>query len=257
MGKLGVEFKQFVKIFKLKNYRYIRSTHSTNCLLKELLKSEALPEFFSVRTAFQTAGKGQMGNSWESERGKNLLFSMHIKPHSIPIDEQFIVSQLVSVSLVQVLKNYHVDCSIKWPNDLYVGNKKIGGMLIENNVRGSRIEHSMVGIGLNVNQTVFKSNAPNPTSLKNILSVKISVKMLFAEISKQLTRNFQELNPESIRSAYHAHLYRKKGSHTFQYLNGNCFDAEIMHVEKDGKLHLKKSDGSMEGFYFKEVRFVL
>lgn len=241
----------------MKNYLYIPKTHSTNVLLKEKLRQEKLPEFFAVRTAFQTAGKGQMGNSWESERGKNLMFSMVLYPHHVAIDKQFILSQIVSVAIVNVLSNYIDNVFIKWPNDIYVGDKKLGGILIENNLRGARIEYAVIGIGINVNQLVFKSNAPNPVSIIQIIQKKSSVKKLFLEITEEIRKIYSENNHLFVKEEYMSRLYRNQGLFAFRDAGKNQFIAQITGVEEDGRLLLKKENGEASGFYFKEVEFVI
>lgn len=241
----------------MKNYLYIAKTHSTNILLKEKLRQEKLPEFFAVRTAFQTAGKGQMGNSWESERGKNLMFSMVVYPHHVAIDKQFILSQIVSVAIVNVLSNYIDNVFIKWPNDIYVGDKKLGGILIENNLRGARIEYAVIGIGINVNQLVFKSNAPNPVSIIQIIQKKSSVKKLFLEITEEIRKIYSAKKYLFVRDEYMSRLYRYEGMFAFRDAGKNQFIAQIVAVEEDGRLLLKKENGDESGFYFKEVEFVI
>lgn len=241
----------------MKDYLYIPKAHSTNVLLKEKLRHEKLPEFFAVRTAFQTAGKGQMGNSWESERGKNLMFSMVLYPHHVAIDKQFIVSQLVSVAIVNVLSNYIDDVVIKWPNDIYVGDKKLGGILIENNLRGSRIEYAVIGIGINVNQLVFRSNAPNPVSIIQIIQKKSSIKKIFLEITEQIRKTYSERNYLVVKDEYMSRLYRNQGMFPFRDSDKNQFIAQIIGVEEDGKLLLRDGNEEVSGFYFKEVEFVL
>jgi len=241
----------------LKDYLYIPSTPSTNIFLKEKVKKETLPEFFAVRTAFQTAGKGQVGNSWEAQRGKNLLFSLLLRPHHIPIHEQFIISQLVSLAIVRVMQQHEVACSIKWPNDIYVGDKKLGGILIENSLRGTLIDYSIVGIGLNINQKEFKSGAPNPISACNILHKKITLKLLFTKIVAEIKQLYLTAGASEIQSEYQQNLYRRSGFYTYKMPNGDTFEAEIHAIDNDGQLWLKKRNGEVMGFYFKEVEFVL
>jgi len=144
---------------------YFDTLDSTNLKLKELTKNETLPELSVVMARKQTKGRGQLGNSWESEAGKNLTFSILIKPLFIQIHQQFCITQLVTLALMDILKPLYNNVSIKWPNDIYADNKKMGGILIENNIKGNNINESFIGIGLNLNQTIFKSNAPNPISL--------------------------------------------------------------------------------------------
>jgi len=239
------------------NYNYIHSTASTNILLKELVRKDKLPEFFAVRTAFQSAGKGQVGNSWEAQRGKNLLCSVLLYPHHIAIPDQFIISQITSLAIVRTLQKHKVECCIKWPNDIYAGDKKLGGILIENSLRGSNIDYSIIGIGLNINQIEFVSNAPNPVSTIHILNKKLPVKTLFSEFIEQLKLLYLQTEIAQIKMEYLQFLYRKSGFFTYKTSNGAPFEAEIHAIGKDGQLWLKKRSGEIAGFYFKEVEFVL
>jgi len=241
----------------LKKINYIATINSTNSELKRMLSAETIPEFFAIRTGFQSAGKGQIGNSWEAQRGKNLLFSLLLKPHHIAISEQFILSQIVSVAIVRVMQNHKIDCTIKWPNDIYVGDKKLGGILIENSLRGNKIDYSIIGIGLNINQSIFKSNAPNPISTFNILSKKIDLKTLFLEIIEEIKQLYLHDDSNDIKSEYQQYLFRKNGLFNYKYPDNKLFEAEINAIGNDGKLWLKKRNGEIESFYFKEVEFVL
>ena len=241
----------------LKNYQYIPTTQSTNIFLKEKLKTETLPEFFAVRTAFQTAGKGQIGNSWEAERGKNLLCSMLLYPHHIAIQEQFIISQIISVAIVNTLKEYCTGFEIKWPNDIYFGNKKIGGILIENSLRASQIEYSIIGIGLNINQKVFKSDAPNPISLAQIIGKNVSVKTILSKLIYQIKEFHQTSNYSPIKQNYLKYLFRGNGIYRFKTPQSEVFEASIYKIEDDGQLILKTKNNVIQSFYFKEVEFVL
>ena len=144
---------------------HIDKTDSTNRWLREHGKGEVV-----VVSEFQTAGKGCGTNSWESERGKNLTFSMLIHPEGILANEQFHITEVVSVAMCETLERYGCkEASIKWPNDIYVGDRKICGILIENRLQGSMIKDCIIGIGLNVNQREFRSDAPNPVSLYQLL----------------------------------------------------------------------------------------
>ena len=148
---------------------HLNETHSTNSYLRELIMREKeQPEGTVVITDYQTAGRGQKGNSWESERGKNLTFSILLHPNHIPPGKQFILSQLISIAIVGVLKEYDRHFTIKWPNDIYWKEKKIAGMLIEVDLTGSSLSNAIIGIGININQRHFKSDAPNPVSLTQI-----------------------------------------------------------------------------------------
>ena len=143
-------------------------TDSTNNYLREQSAKARLPEGSLVIADFQTAGKGQVGNSWESEAGKNLMFSILLYPDFLPANRQFLISQIASLSVKETLEKYTDSVTVKWPNDIYWKDRKICGMLIENDLSGQYLYCSVVGIGLNINQEIFRSDAPNPVSLTQI-----------------------------------------------------------------------------------------
>lgn len=237
-------------------YYYTENTESTNNLLKELSLKEKLPEGYLVYTDFQTAGKGQPGNSWESENGKNLLFSILIYPHNILITEQFILSQITSLAIKKVLDNYTGDITIKWPNDIYWKEKKICGILIENSLLRDKIDKCIIGIGLNINQEVFTSNAPNPVSLKQITGKEADRDKILQNIHHQLITLYKNTDIENIQKEYHHNLYRKEGFHPYtDATTKENFLARIEKVEPDGKLILITEKGERKEYYFKEVIF--
>ncbi len=243
-----------------KQYLYIEETPSTNALMKELLRTTDLPEGFVVRTDFQTNGKGQGSNAWESAKGKNLLFSLLLRPHHIAIDEQFIISQIVSLGIIDVLRGLHPEIanglSIKWPNDIYWHDKKLGGILIENTLQRNIINASVVGIGLNINQDVFYSDAPNPVSMFQIIGNELDLGNLMDAVVEKILLKYLEMNSGTVRQQYMANLYRKSGYSTFR-VDGQDFIARILDVAINGKLMLEDSAGIVSTYYFKEVEFVI
>ncbi len=240
----------------MRNKYYTKQTNSTNALLWELNRQQSLPEGFVVQAGFQTAGKGQIGNSWESEPGKNLLFSMVLYPTHIPVDRLFLISQLVSLAIKQTLDEYADGITVKWPNDIYWNDKKVVGILIENSLQNNKIKSVVIGVGLNVNQKVFVSNAPNPVSLLQITNKRQNRKMLLQKIQQNIIGLYKELNAEKIRSEYAKALYRKTGFYLFK-ANEETFLARIHSVHSDGQLELETESGERKGFYFKEVQFVV
>lgn len=237
---------------------YTASTASTNTFLHEMMRQDKLPEGFLLYTDFQTAGKGQPGNTWESENGKNLLFSMLLYPHSIKVYEQFILSEITGLAIRKVLEKYTDDICIKWPNDIYWKDKKIAGILIENSLFRDRIDTCIIGIGLNVNQEVFISNAPNPVSLRQITGNDINREILLMKIQAELLNIYQNYSPEFIHQEYLNNLYRRNGFHRYAETTANTvFDAEIEDVLPDGRLILRTQAGETRTFYFKEIQFVL
>jgi BirA family transcriptional regulator, biotin operon repressor / biotin---[acetyl-CoA-carboxylase] ligase len=239
---------------------FIPQTLSTNALLRQMVREQDLADGFVVHTDFQEAGKGQAGNSWESAEGENLLFSMVLYPVQIAIEEQFLLSQLVSVAIKRALDEYVEDISVKWPNDIYWKDKKLAGILIESSLQGARIKSMVVGVGLNVNQTEFVSNAPNPVSLRQIIGHPVDRMRLLDTVRDNILELYAGMDAgvdaERIRAEYAQMLYRKQGLHLFK-AGEEHFEASIHAVHPDGKLELKTEDGQSRGFYFKEVGFVV
>ncbi len=154
------------------------SLPSTNSYAAFLLKNEVIPEGAIVSAEYQTTGRGQGSNIWESENGKNLLISIILYPSIIYPASQFLISMALSLGICDFLKRFIPDCSIKWPNDIYVNDDKIAGILIENSIMGDKIESTIAGIGLNINQEKFLSDAPNPVSLSLITGKKYDLNSL-------------------------------------------------------------------------------
>ena len=239
---------------------HLNETHSTNSYLRELIMREKeQPEGTVVITDYQTAGRGQKGNSWESERGKNLTFSILLHPNHIPPGKQFILSQLISIAIVGVLKKYDRHFTIKWPNDIYWKEKKIAGMLIEVDLTGSSLSNAIIGIGIYINQRHFKSDAPNPVSLTQITGKEHNLSELLEKILDSIVDEYNKYTPdneEEIRQKYMALLFRNKG--VYPYLYGEeIFNASIEGIEPNGQLILKKENGSIHTFAFKEISFVI
>lgn len=223
------------------------------------MREKEQPEGTVVITDYQTAGRGQKGNSWESERGKNLTFSILLHPNHIPPGKQFILSQLISIAIVGVLKEYDRHFTIKWPNDIYWKEKKIAGMLIEVDLTGSSLSNAIIGIGININQRHFKSDAPNPVSLTQITGKEHNLSELLEKILDSIVDAYNKYSPdneEEIRQKYMALLFRNKG--VYPYLYGEeIFNASIEGIEPNGQLILKKENGSIHTFAFKEISFVI
>lgn len=237
----------------------LKETDSTNNHLRELLSREKLPEFTVITTEFQSSGKGQRGNSWESEEGKNLLFSVLLKPHFVPARSQFLISQISSLAVKESLEQFADGFSIKWPNDIYWNEKKISGMLIENDLAGMMLSESIPGIGVNINQDTFISNAPNPVSLKNITGETHDCGDVLASMLHLLFHYYELLQrgeTEAISKRYHDSLFRREGFHLYADNNGQ-FSARIVRIEPDGRLILCTESGEERGYLFKEVHCVL
>lgn len=232
---------------------------STNAVLNDMPDA---PGGTVVATRCQTAGRGQRGASWEAEPGANLTFSQLFRPEKLPADRQFELSMLVSLAVADTVDSLLEDegcdkrTKIKWPNDIYVGDNKIAGILIENKLRGVQIHRSIAGIGLNVNQLSFLSDAPNPVSLKQLTSVDTPLEPLLETLTDRLADYVDNYDGDAaaLKTRYMSRLYRGDGrEYTFALPDGTHFDAAIIDVDLDGTLHLSDNNA----YAFKEVAYVL
>lgn len=238
------------------NKIHIDEVSSTNSFMKDISKEKEISEGVVVWADFQTNGRGQVGTAWESESAKNLLFSIVLYPDFIEIKEQFIISQIASLAIKELLEKYVDDISIKWPNDVYWKDRKICGMLVENDLLNDKIYRSVIGIGININQDQFRSDAPNPVSLKQITHIEYNREKILDDIQKRLL-SFYELSKtdkEFVSSKYKQSLYRRSGYHSFCDKN-HQFKACIKDITTDGFLILSTLDGEEKRYAFKEVRF--
>lgn len=237
---------------------FLESCASTNRLLLEELENGAeLENLHTVYTAFQSSGYGQIGNSWESEGGKNLLFSTVIHPEGVKATEQFFISEAISLAIVETLDAEAEGFSIKWPNDIYWKDKKICGILIENNICSSGIKDCVIGVGLNLNQKVFYSDAPNPVSLTGITGKEYDIKAVLESILEKFSQYYNlGLNDAAwLHSKYMERLFRFNVSARYSDGIGE-YVGKIVSVEPDGHLHIIDSDGIDRRYAFKEVSYV-
>lgn len=237
----------------------IKEVSSSNDHLKKLTVEEEIPEGFVLLTNFQTNGRGLGKNSWESEAGKNLTFSLLLRPEFLKAEDMFLISKTISLGIIDYLNSLDRCFTIKWPNDIYYCNKKVGGILIENQLLGNKLNYSIVGVGINLNQEVFHSDAPNPISLKKILKKSINKTACLKGILDQITIWYEMLSDghyDKINQLYFDNLFRNKGYHDYS-ANNHTFMAKIKAVHNDGQLVVKTQEGDEKQFYFKEVEFVL
>ena len=273
---------------------HIDQTPSTNTWLMTHCREEDYPNLFTVYTFRQTAGRGQAGNAWESEPGKNLSFSTLVHIHTI--EEASRLNLLVPLAVVNVLskvkgpqrsRSSGAQCrkerskvkeefTIKWPNDIYWGDKKVAGLLNENVIIGNRIAYAVAGIGVNVNQEVFRSDAPNPVSLKQITGETYELEPMIDAIVAEMERLLPLLQDyEALKRDYMAHLYRKTGFHLYVEREVSTaptmiaradktneekhtpFLAEIADIDDFGRLVLRTKTGELKTYHFKEIRFVI
>lgn len=206
----------------------------------------------------QTAGRGQRGNGWCSEPGMNLTLSAILEPAFLPAEDQFLLSEAVSLAVADTLAQYGIAAQVKWPNDIYVGGRKIAGILIENDAAGSRLSRSIVGIGLNVNQMKFDPAIPNPTSMKLEKGREFDLREILNRLLNALAVRCEMLrtDAEIIARDYHNHLYRSGIPARYSLPDGSSFTGTLMHVGREGELVVQHSDGQTHSYLFKEIEFV-
>ncbi len=243
------------------NYINVEETESTSTYLKNHLSEieENGLGLTVVSAAFQTSGRGQGTNKWESERDKNLLFSILCHPVWVSLHSQFLISEAIAIALHDVLSNYTEDIKIKWPNDIYWKDKKISGTIIENFLSQSHIRDCIIGTGINVNQKEFHSDAPNPVSLVQILGKEVDKQALLKKLVDTFSLYLNDLrngNYDKIVTLYTSHLYRGHGFFKYRDSDGE-FEAALVEVEDDGHLILRDKDGRIRSYAFKEVEFII
>jgi len=242
-----------------RNIRIYGEISSTNEELNRLLKEEELEEGAIVKADFQTSGKGYQGNIWQSERGMNLLFSILLKPEFLKIKDAFQVSRICSLAIAEVIDKQKLDSCIKWPNDILIGNRKVCGILIENSMLGDRILHSVIGIGLNVNQGKFNSDIPAATSLFLEKGCQFDMNIILEDFRSALESWYQVLimgHTERIMDAYLDRLYLF--DEPAAYSDGESeFMARISGVLPGGELELVTDAGELRTYGFKEIEYLV
>ncbi len=240
--------------------RRFPSIKSTNTAMAA--EAGTLPHGAIFVTDDQTAGRGQRGNSWEAAPGENLTFSILLRPRTITPIESFTISMLTSLSIADALEAHlhgkHV--MIKWPNDIYVDDLKLCGILIENSFMGRTIAHSIVGIGINVNQRQFLSDAPNPVSMANLADRHFDLHVLLNEVGQRILDDFDAYEDapdiEALTATYRARQWRGTGIHRWHdVLRNETIEAEILSVAPTG--HLTLATNPPRTFAFKELAAVL
>ncbi len=227
-----------------------------------------------IYTTYQTAGRGQMGNGWESEPGKNLLLSYLLREPEVNISEMFLLNVIAAVAAHRTIAEWlsyeqRPMLSIKWPNDIYIGNRKIAGILVENSLSGTKIQHSIAGIGINVNQEQWVSGAPNPVSIKQLTGVKADIDAIVKRFKHKLETTLS-WDPVQLRNYYRVHQYRCNGYWPFverevstaPTMNATAevegqFMAKIEGFLPTGELLLRDQQGNQRKYHFKQVRYVL
>ncbi len=236
------------------------SLGSTNTKAQELAAAEAIPEGSAIMAGYQEQGKGQRGNTWQSQDGENILMSTVLYPVFLPTTKLFCLSKAIALAVSDLAEEVGVNnVCIKWPNDIYADNKKLAGILIENTFRSTEIAMAIAGTGVNVNQIQFSTEVKNVTSLNLETGKKFDIKHTAELLHKHISYWYEQLkqgNFELIDSTYHHRLYRLNTKAPFRE-NGTEFTGTIKGVNESGKLLIENKTGEMLEFDLKEVEFVI
>ena len=232
---------------------------STNSYLKKLLNKESLDDLTVVVSKHQTQGRGRNGNVWSNKPSLNLAFSIYKRFSDFEIDKKFMLNAISSISVYETLKKYNLfDLTIKWPNDIMTEDKKISGILIENNIRGKKIKHSVIGIGININQSKFK-NLPNATSIFIETGKLNSVETIACELQKILEKNFNlfKINENELIKNYNSLLYKKNETSNFSANDMSKFQGNIIKVGIDGKITIRVSNKQLSKYSESEIKLII
>ena len=243
---------------------HLLEVDSTNRYVRDeaaaLWQNRGISDFAVVTAGHQTAGRGQRGNTWNSNAGENLLFSILVRPgETLEVSRQFLLSQAVALSIHDAMKCYGIDTLLKWPNDIYAGNRKLAGILLELDYSGAFVEQAIIGIGLNVNQENFPPMDRTPVSMKMLRKRDFILDDVLATILDLFEHYYTEMrlgNRDAIAAEYKRVLLGMDERRTF--IDGvGRFDAVIQDIESDGHLILRRNDGSTGRYAFKEVEMVI
>ena len=208
----------------------------------------------------QTAGRGQRGHAWLSAEGLNLTFSLVLEPTFMPAGEQFLLNEAVALALTDTFAQFGIATRIKWTNDIYAGDRKLVGILIEHSYSGSMLMRTIVGIGINVNQTEFDPALPNPVSMAVAAGRTFDRSEVLEAFGKHIGTRYAQLEQgerETLQRDYRERMYRLGERYTYRYPDGTPTEAAIEGVRPTGELLLRHADGSLREDLFKEIEFVI
>ena len=240
------------------NLFYFDELTSTNSHASLMLKEGPVAEGSVFYTDFQTSGKGRAGNKWESEKGKNLLISIILYPESVLPEDQFFISMAFSLGICDFAGDHFAGSKIKWPNDIYINNDKIAGILIENSIIGNTLENTIAGIGLNINQTQFPSSVPNPVSLRMLTGKEYDTRSCLGKLLECFDNRYKQLlygSRKELEGEYLSRLYRLNEWHYYRS-EKKLFRGMVKGIMASGRLKIKEENGVVTEFDFKEVEYV-
>jgi len=253
----------FIKIkFMEISFISLEVVKSTNDVALNRIAANLATEGEMICANYQEQGRGQGGNFWESEAGKNLLCSLILTPHHIMPAKQFLLTQVVSLGVLRVIESWVTNetCRVKWPNDLYINDKKVGGILFQNIIKGHVLDFAVAGIGVNVNQEVFGEELPNAVSLKNFYGDEISLTQFRNQVAQSIDQFYQltysKAGIQQIETQYLNKLYRINQWNNYR-VSEREFIGMVVGIDEFGRLAVKTRDGQLRFHLFKEIEFVV
>ncbi len=236
---------------------WLEKTDSTNKFIKTLISNSAIKNGTIIAAKEQTNGKGQQNNIWHTQPNLNLTFSLYLDIR-IKAIHQFYISKIIALSIYEFISTKVSKVTIKWPNDIYIDNNKVAGILIENTIQGENITKSIIGIGININQINFDKSIPNPISLKEITGKTYNLNNTLVEINSIIMQKFQLLNNfNTIDNLYNQLLYKLNTKSNFTDINNkNNFTGKIIGTEQDGRIKIK-TQNLIKRFGFHEIKYIL
>ena len=244
-------------LFTGKQLVYREEVDSTNNYLQQMIREERPPEGAAVITAHQSGGRGQRSNVWRSQPGKNLLCSIYLKPRFLKPHESFMLNKLVSVSVIKAIRNLGIkNVAVKWPNDVFIGNRKAGGVLIETGIKAKAINSAVIGIGININQTDFYGEA-RATSLALECGQQIDADEVFVRLCGNLERGYMNLKKDlsDPEKEYHEFLWGKNDFHLYQTAEGKQ-QLKVKRVTTEGFLVSEDHGGKQHIFEKYELKLL-
>lgn len=235
---------------------HINNTTSTN----DEARGEHYRHMDVIWSEHQTSGRGQRGHTWHSVDGQNLTFSVVLHPEFLPIVEQFLLSEVVALALVDAMAEYGIECRIKWTNDIYAEDSKLVGVLIEHSLSGDKLSRTIVGIGVNVNQREFPIDLPNPTSMALRCGRELEREEVLQCFIEKLQGWYDVLksgDKQRVEQTYVSRMYHLGEEHSYMLPSGEIIRARIRGVKPSGELRLEHADGTVSEYAFKEIEFVL
>jgi len=244
------------------NHIRLNRVNSTNKYAADMIAKSKPIEGTVISASFQYEGRGQIGRFWDSEAEKNITCSTILRPGFLEASDQFQLNIAVSLAVHDFISHFLStrEVKIKWPNDIYVGNKKIAGILLQNSLMGKTVSSTIVGIGININQTNFSNDVPNPTSFASELEKEYDLEIMFAWLFRFLTKRYLQLKHgqiASLKTEYLDSLFRKGTWANFKNESDEVWRGKIVGVDESGRLQIKDIDGALKVFNFREVRLVI